>query len=145
MYWTDWGTPAKIERASMDGLTRETLHNTDLVWPNAITMDYQSQTLYWLDAKLDKLESSFVNGSDRRTISTEFVYHPFSVAFYKDVLYWSDWLINQVVYASISSPGMLEGLVPVLPKAPMGIRIVALDAQPISKWCMSMAEEMGIG
>ena len=60
MYWTD------TERASMDGTSREVLHNTNLVWPTALTLDYDTQTLYWLDASLDKLETSHVNGSNRR-------------------------------------------------------------------------------
>ena len=55
MYWTDWGNPAKIERASMDGQNRMVLHNTLLTWPNGITIDYSAQKLYWVDAFLDKL------------------------------------------------------------------------------------------
>jgi len=50
------GDVAKIERASMDGDARRTLHNTDLVWPNGLTLDYQNQVLYWIDAFLDKIE-----------------------------------------------------------------------------------------
>ncbi|KAK7483334.1 hypothetical protein BaRGS_00025394 [Batillaria attramentaria] len=39
MFWTDWGTPAKIERANYDGTERKTLHQQSLVWPNAIALD----------------------------------------------------------------------------------------------------------
>ena len=45
MYWSDWGIPATIERASMDGTNRTVLHNTGLQWPNALTIDYDNQTL----------------------------------------------------------------------------------------------------
>ena len=40
MFWTDWGSPGKVERAYMDGTGRITLANTSLVWPNDITIDY---------------------------------------------------------------------------------------------------------
>ena len=40
MFWTDWGSPAKVERAHMDGTGRMTLANTNLMWPNDITIDY---------------------------------------------------------------------------------------------------------
>ena len=40
MFWTDWGSPGKIERSYMDGTGRMTLANTNLVWPNDITIDY---------------------------------------------------------------------------------------------------------
>lgn len=134
MYWTDWGKPAKIERAYMDGSSREILHNTSLVWPNGITIDYATQTLYWIDANLDKIESSSVDGSSRTLISTQFILHPFSISFYNNVLYWSDWAFDQVVFAPVSSPGNVAGLVPGLPANPMGVKVVALDAQPISKY-----------
>lgn len=44
----------------MDGslLEDSDLITTDLVWPNGLTLDYDSQTLYWVDAHLDKLESA---------------------------------------------------------------------------------------
>lgn len=118
---------------SMDGTMRQTLHNTDLVWPNGITIDYLTQTLYWVDAKLDKIESSFVNGSNRRLVTTTFVFHPFSIVFFEDVLYWSDWLIKQVIYAPVSSIHEVVGLISPLPKLPMGLRVVGLGSQPISK------------
>ena len=66
MYWTDWGTTAKIERASMDGQNRMVLHNTLLQWPNGITIDYAAQRLYWTDAFLDKIEYSGVDGTGRQ-------------------------------------------------------------------------------
>ena len=65
MYWTDWETPAKIEWASMDGTSRVVLHSTNLRWPNAFTLDCDTQTLYWMDASLDKFESSNADGSNR--------------------------------------------------------------------------------
>ena len=55
MYWTDWGAQAKIERADMSGGARQTLVNKNLGWPNGITLDHQTQKLYWVDAYYDRV------------------------------------------------------------------------------------------
>lgn len=52
MYWTDWGTHAKIERATLGGNFRTEVVNSSLVWPNGLTLDYEEERLYWADASL---------------------------------------------------------------------------------------------
>ena len=92
MYWTDWGDKPRIERASMDGQNRMVLHSTNVVWPNALTVDYSTQTLYWIDAKLDYIESSFRDGSRRQILYREKNVHfrPFGLTFYRDRLFMVD-------------------------------------------------------
>jgi len=42
MYWSDWGIVASIKRANMDtGQQMQTLVSGDLVWPNALAIDFQ--------------------------------------------------------------------------------------------------------
>ena len=60
MYWTDWGTGAKIEIAYMSGEQRKTLVSGNLRWPNGITIDFEENMLYWTDAALDRIERTFV-------------------------------------------------------------------------------------
>ena len=43
LFWTDWGHIAKIERAHLDGSDRKVLINTDLGWPNGLTLDYDTR------------------------------------------------------------------------------------------------------
>lgn len=43
LFWTDWGHIAKIERANLDGSERKILINTDLGWPNGLTLDYDTR------------------------------------------------------------------------------------------------------
>ena len=101
MYWSDWGSVARIEKASMDGSGRVVIHNTSLTWPNALTLDIPTQTLYWADARLDKVESSRVDGSNRRLIAQREVDHPFGIVVRSNVIYFSDW--TQSTIRSIGS------------------------------------------
>ena len=38
MFWTDWGRSPKIERCGMDGKDRISIINTDITWPNGLTI-----------------------------------------------------------------------------------------------------------
>ena len=101
MYWTDWGTVAKIERASMDGDARTALFDTDLVWPNGITIDYPEQKIYWTDASLDRIEYSNVDGTGRTILETggDGLLHPFSITLENDILFWTEWQ-NQSIFST---------------------------------------------
>ena len=61
MYWSDWGTSGRIERAAMDGSFRKVLINK-LGRPNGLTIDYIERRLYWIDIDALKIESSDLEG-----------------------------------------------------------------------------------
>ena len=130
LYWTDLGTPAKIERASMDGTSREVLHSTGLVQPNALTLDYDSQILYWMDAFLNKLESSNADGSNRKLLSTTQIFHPFGITFFQNRLYWTDQTLNSVLSAPVNRPTAVSNLTSGLQLDPMGIIVASVKRQP---------------
>ena len=133
MYWSDWGVVATIERASMDGRGRQILHNSQLVYPNGLTLDYQNQVLYWIDAYLDKIESSSVDGTNRTLItnlaSSSPNYHPFSMTFFKNILYWSDQgtdMIHSIFANGTSLTSLLQGF-----HMSTGIEVVAGSRQQL--------------
>ena len=117
-----------IEKASMDGMGRVVLHSTGLVWPNALTIDYGTQLLYWADASLDRIESSNTDGTNRRIITRSGIFHPFSMTAFKDILYWTDWRVDSVYSLDVNADNVtivLSGLDP----DPMGIQVVSHERQ----------------
>ncbi|XP_066267890.1 low-density lipoprotein receptor-related protein 4-like [Branchiostoma lanceolatum] len=133
MYWTDWGSQAKIERAAMDGTGRTTLINTGLVWPNGITLDKTAQRLYWCDARTYKIESSDLNGYDRRQFTFQLV-HFFGIAVDDTHVYWTAWNVPSVVRSSKINGGQEyigSGF-----SRPAGIHLMKSGTyQPVSNAC----------
>ena len=92
MYWGSRGSSSRIEQANMDGSNRTTLVSSGLVWVNSLAMDYQDRMLYWCDANLDRIERVDLQGNNRALmLDLSLDKHPFGLALYNDVLYWSDW------------------------------------------------------
>lgn len=75
----------------MDGSNRMIVQGRHLIWPNALTVDYPTKTLYWGDAKHHAFESSYYDGSNRRPIILEEAGHPFAMSIFEDYMYWTDW------------------------------------------------------
>ena len=104
MYWTDWGAIPKIERAGMDGSARQTIVAGNLVWPNGLTIDLATDRLYWVDAKLDNIEKSDLNGGNRQRIASSAAdIHPYGLAVFENVLYWTDWNARSISLFNLSS------------------------------------------
>lgn len=138
MYWSDWGRPAKIERASMDGTLRQTIVDTKLIWPNALTIDRPKQLLYWADASLDKIESSSIDGTNRRVLlsNRDGILHPFSIAIYNNTLYWSDWQMDTVFSSTLIGrrSANTSQLLRRLSTEPMVVQVVATEMQANRKY-----------
>ncbi|XP_054255926.1 low-density lipoprotein receptor-related protein 6 isoform X5 [Indicator indicator] len=100
MYWTDWGEVPKIERAGMDGSSRSVIVNTDIYWPNGLTLDYEEQKLYWADAKLNFIHKSNLDGSHRQAVVKGSLPHPFALTLFGDTLYWTDWNTHSILACS---------------------------------------------
>ncbi|XP_059673247.1 low-density lipoprotein receptor-related protein 6 isoform X4 [Gavia stellata] len=100
MYWTDWGEVPKIERAGMDGSSRAVIVNTDIYWPNGLTLDYEEQKLYWADAKLNFIHKSNLDGSHRQAVVKGSLPHPFALTLFGDTLYWTDWNTHSILACS---------------------------------------------
>lgn len=129
MYWTDVGSDT-IERASMDGKFRTVLHSTGLAYAYGLTLDYESQTLYWADQHFNRIESSAVNGSDRQVIVSN-LRDPFGLAFYQGILYWTDTRYSRLY--SFSTEDSSAPLTASLGYLPYYIQVVSEERQPLGK------------
>lgn len=90
LFWTDWGTIPKIERAFMDGERRIKVVTEDLGWPNGLSTDTTETRIYWTDAKNQIIESCDYDGHNRRTIAKDLP-HPYGISVTLHHVYWTDW------------------------------------------------------
>uniref|UniRef100_A0A673NE38 Low-density lipoprotein receptor-like n=1 Tax=Sinocyclocheilus rhinocerous TaxID=307959 RepID=A0A673NE38_9TELE len=102
MFWTDWGTPAKIERGGLNGGDRYALVTDNIVWPNGITLDLLNQRLYWVDSKLHTLSSISVQGDGRRTLIIDQgkLAHPLGLTVFEEKVFWTDVSNNAILSAN---------------------------------------------
>ena len=95
MFWTDWGTEPKVERAEMDGSNRQVIIQQNIQWPNGLTLDYNNQKLFWTDARLRYIAMSNYDGSNREKIFRSpdqcALGHLFGITLYENRLFWTDW------------------------------------------------------
>lgn len=54
----------------MDGAleTREKIISEDITWPNGLTLDLVQKRVYWIDAKLRRLEVADFDGKNRKVL-----------------------------------------------------------------------------
>lgn len=112
MFWTDWGRRPAIVRAKMDGTSRATIISTGIVWPNGITVDHVTKLVYWVDAKLHRMERCNLNGLFRMVLLRDYtqnVQHPFAMVIDTGYLYWSDWFASSVLHSKLDRSGDLRG------------------------------------
>ena len=93
----------------MDGSSRMSLHTTNLRTPYALAIDYTTQTLFWADYALNKLESSSTDGSNRRVLRSN-LQNPYGMIFYAGMLYWTDWTYNGIYSTLLSNPNIITSL-----------------------------------
>jgi low density lipoprotein receptor-related protein 5/6 len=76
-----------------DPKSRKILVDTDLAWPNGLTLDYENKLLYWMEAKLRYIAVVDWDGRNRRTLFHEenVLQLPFAISVHQSELYWTDW------------------------------------------------------
>ncbi|KAM8931003.1 low-density lipoprotein receptor-related protein 8 [Pelodytes ibericus] len=101
MFWSDWGDPAKIEKAGLNGGDRQVLVSDGIEWPNGITLDLLTRRLYWVDSKLHTISSVDFNGFNRKLLifSKNELSHPFGLAVFEDKVFWTD-LENEAIFSA---------------------------------------------
>ena len=90
MYWSDWGVVPKIERARLDGSQREVFINESISHPYGLTLDYDTNTLYWCDQRLNKIEKVLLNGESKREVIVTNITDCMGLTVFGDYIYWTD-------------------------------------------------------
>ncbi|XP_029569971.1 nidogen-2 isoform X4 [Salmo trutta] len=112
LYWTDWNREApKIERSSVDGHSRKVLVKDGIGLPNALTFDTAMRQVCWADAGTKRLECIASDGTGRRVIHNNLNY-PFSMVFYANHFYFTDWRRDGVIALSRDSSQFTDEYLP---------------------------------
>lgn len=90
MYWADAGSAPKIEVSWMDGSKRRPLITEAIRHPSGLTVDYaQDNQIYWVDTKLNKIETMRADGTLRTTVvKGDQLRHPVSLDVFESSLFW---------------------------------------------------------
>uniref|UniRef100_A0A9L0IKU4 Low-density lipoprotein receptor-related protein 2 n=1 Tax=Equus asinus TaxID=9793 RepID=A0A9L0IKU4_EQUAS len=140
MYWTDWDTNAKIERATLGGNFRVPIVNSSLVWPNGLALDTEEDLLYWADASL-YIERSTLTGLEREVIVSA-TFHPFGLTLYGQYIYWTDFSAKKVYRANKYDGSGQMAMTTRFSFEPEGIRVVVKDQQ---RQCSNPCDEFNGG
>ena len=100
LYFTTWHLQAYIGRMGMDGsnFSRIVTYEDRLAWPNALTIDYFTDKLFWADAHLDYIAFSDLDGKNRRFVIQDplKVPHVFAITVFDDFIFWTDWNLKSI-------------------------------------------------
>ncbi|XP_074098383.1 low-density lipoprotein receptor-related protein megalin isoform X1 [Cotesia typhae] len=102
LYFTSWHLQAYIGKMGMDGsnFTMILNWNDDIAWPNALTIDYFTDRIFWADAHLDYIAFADLEGHNHRIVlSGVKVPHVFAITVFDDHIYWTDWNLKAIMKA----------------------------------------------
>jgi len=115
----------------MEGASRTVIHSSGLCSPVGLTLDYMSQTLYWMDNCYRRLEKSNVDGSGR-TILAQYgssISAAYSITYFNGTLYLSDTSYDRLISTPTESVSVAF-FTSVLANNPYGIEVFAAERQP---------------
>jgi low density lipoprotein-related protein 2 len=100
LFYTSWHLQAYIGRVNLDGSNFTTILNYEknIAWPNAITVDYINDRVYFADAHLDYIDSCDLDGKNRLTVvkGSDRVPHVFALSLFEDHVYYTDWNLKGI-------------------------------------------------
>uniref|UniRef100_A0A914WZW9 Uncharacterized protein n=1 Tax=Plectus sambesii TaxID=2011161 RepID=A0A914WZW9_9BILA len=134
LFFCEWSLQPYIGRIGLDGSPNKAdpivkIAEKDLGWPNAITVDYFSDRVFWGDAHLNEIGYMNLDGSNRHHMPAKLTSHIFSIVVFDDTLYWSDWNLKQIIRADKFS-GANEKALETLIQLPNDLKVVHPLRQP---------------
>ncbi|CRL03072.1 CLUMA_CG016407, isoform A [Clunio marinus] len=104
LYWTDWGNLPHIGRAGMDGSDSKFIITENLGWPNALTISFETNELFYGDAREDFIAVCDLDGGNRKIVTHRkfnpslHLNHIYSIAVWEDKIYFTDWESKSIEY-----------------------------------------------
>lgn len=142
LFWTDWGTIPKIERAYMSGERRYEIVKEDLGWPNGLASDTIEHRLYWTDAKKQVIESCDYDGKNRRVMAKN-LQHPYGVSVTRHHVYWTDWKtrgLHALEKRNISAKRVVrDGLHGLMDVKVVEVSVTRDSGQHLGRWSINLA------
>ena len=113
----------------MDGTARTALHTSSLVSAYGLTLDIDTQTLYWTDLSRNVIEKSSIDGTNRATVTNRMLSDPYFITYYDGILYWDDWGYNRLLSTPLNSSNSVSYFGQNLGTDAYGIQIITPDKQ----------------
>ncbi|XP_074039673.1 LDL receptor protein 1 [Leptinotarsa decemlineata] len=138
MYWTDWGFRVHIGKAGMDGSDPKLIVTSNLGWPNALTISYETNELYWADAREDYIAVSDLDGKNVKIITSRQknpnvqLHHVFSIDVWEDNIYWTDWETKTIERCNKHTGQDCKTILSLVHR-PMDVKVVHPFRQPAVK------------
>lgn len=92
LYWAQGGHNPVIRRAGLDGSEPQTIVSTDVESVHSMSLDLVDSRLFWVDSRLNILQSFGLVNYDRDILTTfvEYPKIPIGIGVFEDYVYWSD-------------------------------------------------------
>jgi len=116
----------------MDGTRQEIIHDTSISLPYGITIDYDSQVIYWTDYTRNTIERSNVNGTNRQLVTTTLINNPYAITYFNGRLYWTDLTYSRILTAP-STPSSSTSYLTTTIGSMYGIKVITEERQPLGK------------
>nr|CAB3263487.1 prolow-density lipoprotein receptor-related protein 1-like [Phallusia mammillata] len=142
IFWTDWEEEnPRIERSTTAGEEREVIWDAlrnGGGWPNALTIDYLQNRIYWADAKSDVIYSSRYDMSDHVTVvwQIDWLTHPYAITVFAHNLIWTDWGTT-VIASAHKWPNRNSSVLELSLSQPFDIKVYHESRQPLTKTASS--------
>ncbi|XP_060522093.1 prolow-density lipoprotein receptor-related protein 1 isoform X3 [Cylas formicarius] len=135
MYWTDWGSRVHIGKSGMDGSNPRVIVNKNLGWPNALTISYETNEIFWADAREDYIAVADFEGNRMKVIASREkdsnlqLHHVFAIDVWEDYIFWTDWETKTVERCNKYTGKDCSSIISTVHR-PMDIRVVHPFRQP---------------
>merc|ERR1711879_300690 len=116
MYWTDWGSTPRIEKARYDGSQRQVVVSQGIKYPNGLALDVNAGLLYFCDGGTGYIESIDTSGNNRQVIYMDYSAHFFGLTLTSKHIYYSDWNRKGLMRINRDGSGLIEAGPPTFTK-----------------------------